>query len=77
MQVRASAVEEVKIVSETPYNKLPPHVIARLGIKSNQKNLLICVILRSHERSLRHEEANEIRDRLYKALNQGEKGYIP
>lgn len=72
----ANVVEEVKIVSETPYDKLPPQAIERLGIKPNQKNLLISVILRSHERSLRHEEGNEIRDRLYRALHQGEKGYV-
>jgi len=69
-------VEEVKIVSETPYDQLPSQAIERLGIKPNQKNLLIGVILRSHERSLHHEEANEMRDRLYRALHQGEKGYV-
>jgi len=73
----ANVIEEVKIVSETPYDKLPPQAIERLGIKPNQKNLLIRVILRSHERSLRHEEANEMRNRMYKALNQGEGGYVP
>ncbi|MFH1780483.1 MAG: hypothetical protein ABH841_00515 [Candidatus Nealsonbacteria bacterium] len=72
----ASMVEEVKIISETPYDKLPPQAIERLGIKPSQKNLLVSVILRSHERSLRHEEANGIRDRLYRALNQGERGYV-
>jgi len=72
----ASMVEEVKIVSETPYDQLPSQAIERLGIKPNQKNLLIGVILRSHERSLHHEEANEMRDRLYRALHQGEKGYV-
>jgi phenylalanyl-tRNA synthetase alpha chain len=76
MGLDASVVEEVKIVSETPYDQLPSQAIEQLGIKPNQKNLLISVILRSHERSLRHEEANEIRDRLYRALYQGEKGYV-
>ena len=76
MGPEANIVEEVKIVSETPYDKLPPQVIERLGIKPNQKNLLISIILRSHERSLRHEEANETRDRLYKTLHQGDKGYV-
>ena len=72
----ANIVEKVKIISSTAYDKLPPHVIKRLGIKPNQKNLLVRVILRSYERSLCHEEANEIRDRLYKALHEGEKGYV-
>jgi phenylalanyl-tRNA synthetase alpha chain len=72
----ASVVEEVKIISETPYDELPSQAIERLGIKPGQKNFLISVILRSHERSLRHEEANDIRDRLYRTLHEGEKGYI-
>lgn len=74
--VNASIVEEVKITSSTAYDELPPHVIGRLGIKSGQKNLLVSVVLRSHERSLRHEEANDIRDHLYRALHEGEKGYV-
>lgn len=76
MDLDASTVEEVKIISETPYNKLLPKAIDRLGIKTGQKNLLVRITLRSHERSLTHEEANEIRNKLYRALNQGEKGYI-
>lgn len=74
--INVSIVEEVKITSSTAYDKLPPHVIGRLGIKPGQKNLLVSVILRSHERSLSHEEANDIRDRLYRALHEGEKGYV-
>lgn len=74
--VNASIVEEVKILSSTAYDELSPQVIERLGIKPGQKNLLVSVILRSHERSLRHEEANDIRDRLYRALHEGEKGYV-
>ena len=73
--VNASILEEVRIISSTAYNELPPHVIERLGIKPGQKNLLVSVILRSHERYLRRKEANEIRDHLYRALHEGEKGY--
>jgi phenylalanyl-tRNA synthetase alpha chain len=74
--VNANIVEEVKIISSTAYDELPPQAIERLGIRPGQKNLLIRVILRSHERSLRHEEANEIRDRLYRALHEGKRGYV-
>lgn len=76
LDVEASIVEEVEITSSTAYYELPSQAIERLGIKPGQKNLLISVILRSHERSLRHEEANDIRDRLYRALHEGEKGYV-
>lgn len=76
MGPKAVAIEEVKIVSKTSYDELPHQAIERLGIVSGQKNLLIRIILRSHERSLRHEEANEIRDLLYRALHQGSRGYV-
>jgi phenylalanyl-tRNA synthetase alpha chain len=70
-------LEEVKIVSETPYANLPPQAIERLGIKPNQKNILARIILRSHERSLLKEEANSIRDRIYRKVNEsGTSGYL-
>lgn len=74
--INANIVEEVKITSSTAYDELPPQAIKRLGINPGQKNLLIGVILRSHERSLLQEEANDIRNRLYRALHEGEKGYV-
>lgn len=69
-------LEEVKIVSETAYDCLPPQAIERLGIKNGQKNILIRMIFRSHKRSLVHDEANIIRNRVYMIINQGDKGYI-
>ncbi len=39
--------------------------------------MLIRVILRSHERSLTHKEANEMRDNIYRTINQsGTEGYL-
>ena len=69
-----NVIEEITIVSETLYKQLPPKAIERLGIKPNQKNILIRVILRSHERSLTHKEANEMRDKIYRAVDQSETG---
>lgn len=70
----ANAIEEIIIVSETPYERLPQKAIERLGIKPDQKNMLIRVVLRSHERSLTHEEANNMRDKIYRAVDQSETG---
>lgn len=72
----ANVVEEIRIVSETDYKELPRQATERLGIKPGQKNLLVRIILRSPERSLRHEEANEMRDRIYRRLHQGDRGYV-
>jgi len=70
----AEVVEEITIISETPYEHLPPKAIERLGINPDQKNMLIKVILRSHERSLTHEEANQMRDLMYRAIDKSKTG---
>ena len=73
IQVLESAV----ILSETPYEQLPPKAIERLGIKAGQKNILVRIILRSPERSLHQEETNELRDKIYLAVDQsGTGGYL-
>jgi phenylalanyl-tRNA synthetase alpha chain len=68
---RASSVESVQILSETPYESLPPAAVVRLGIGRGQKNVLLRVVLRDLERTLTHEEANTLRDAIYAALHQG------
>lgn len=70
----SDVIEEITILSETPYGQLPSKAIERLGISSGQKNLLIRVILRSHERSLTHEEANEMRNKIYRAVDRSKTG---
>lgn len=67
-------VEEIVLLSETLYEQLPSQAVKRLGIKPDQKNLLVRVVLRSHEKSLTHEEANEARNRIYRAIDQSETG---
>ena len=74
LQEDANTVEEISILSETPFEQLPPQAIERLGIKPNQKNLLVRIVLRSHERSLTHEEANHMRDLMYRAIDESETG---
>ena len=70
----SDVIEEITIMSETPYEQLPLKAIKRLGISYGQKNLLIRVVLRSPERSLTHEEANEMRDKIYRAVDQSRTG---
>jgi phenylalanyl-tRNA synthetase alpha chain len=68
----ADAVEEVAVLAETPYDQLPPQAITRLGIRPDHKNLLVRIVLRPLERTLTHEEANHLRDRVYAALHRGD-----
>jgi phenylalanyl-tRNA synthetase alpha chain len=67
----ADAVEEVRVLAETPSDRLPPKAIARLGIGPHQKNVLVRVVLRHLEQTLTDEEANRMRDRVYAALHRG------
>jgi phenylalanyl-tRNA synthetase alpha chain len=67
----ADAVEEVAILSSTSCEDLPGAAAARLGARPGQRNVLVRVVLRHLERTLTHEEANSLRDRIYAAIHQG------
>ena len=68
----AKDVESVELVSETPYHELPAHAVARLGIRHGQKNALVRLVIRNLERPLTHAQANLIRNRVYRAIHEGE-----
>jgi len=70
---RADAIEAVEVVSETPYDALPPPARARLALRRDQKNVLLRVVLRDVSRTLTHAEANELRDAIYAAVHEGER----
>jgi phenylalanyl-tRNA synthetase alpha chain len=67
----ATDVEAVEVLSETPGEALPAVARERLGMLEGQKNVLLRVVLRAHDRNLTHAEANELRDAIYAALHQG------
>ena len=67
----ADCVEDVAILSSTPYDDLPQAAAERLGASAGQRNLLVRVVLRHLERTLTDEEANSLRDRIYAAIHQG------
>ncbi len=66
-----SCVEEVRVLSATPYRHLPAAAIGRLGARPGQKNLLVRVVLRDLEKTLTNQTANALRDQIYRALHQG------
>ena len=69
--VRAEQVEAVEVVSETPGSALPESAAARLGLAPGQKNVLVRLTIRDLQRTLTHDDANEIRDLVYAALHEG------
>lgn len=64
-------VEELRVLSETPYDGLPAAAIERLGMDSSQKNLLLRLVLRHPDRTMTSARANALRDRIYVALHAG------
>lgn len=68
---RAGDVESVTVLDETPCAELSDLARARLGAGVGQKNVLVRVVLRSHDRTLSTEDANRLRDLVYSALHRG------
>ncbi|HVM15462.1 MAG TPA: hypothetical protein VM287_14195 [Egibacteraceae bacterium] len=67
----ADAVEEVAVLTQAPFEDLPPSAIARMGMTSKHKNVFIRVVLRHLERTMTDSAANALRDRVYAALHRG------
>ena len=67
----ALAVESIEVLSETPAAELPPAAVDRIGLGDGQKNVLLRITIRSHERTLTDAEANVLRNRIYAAVHEG------
>ena len=67
----SSCVESVAVLSETPYEALPPAARARLGISPGQKNMLLRIVVRDLQRTLTDDDANLLRDQIYEAIHEG------
>jgi phenylalanyl-tRNA synthetase alpha chain len=70
------ALESVKVLKETKYSDLPEIAKLKLGIKPNQKNVLVRITLRDLNRSITNQEANQIYKDIYQEVNEGEDGYL-
>lgn len=64
-------VETIRVLSETLAAELPAAALERLGLRAGQKNVLLEVVLRDLERTLTDHDANQLRDRIYDSLHQG------
>ena len=68
---KSDLVEEVAVLAQTPYGDVPNVARGRLGMSSEQKNVLLRVVLRPVDRTLTDAEANALRDAIYVALHRG------
>lgn len=66
----ADIIEEITVLSQTPHSELPSTAIDRLGMAPDQKNVLICLIIRPLAHTLSDTEANQLRDLVYAAVHQ-------
>jgi phenylalanyl-tRNA synthetase alpha chain len=71
---RATVVESVEIGPVVPYADLPETARVRMGMRPGQVNALVRVTLRDHDRTLTDDDANAIRDALYRGLRRGRDG---
>jgi len=67
----AEAAESVEVRGETAYDALPVAARERLQLRSGQRNVLVRLVLRSLDRTLTDQQANELRDRVYAELHEG------
>lgn len=68
----ATAVEAVTLLSETAAADIPAPAASRLGLRRDQKNVVLRLVLRHPERTLTSAEANVLRDRVALALHAGD-----
>lgn len=68
---RVKSLESVEVLSETPYEQLPPAARERIGMAPGQKNVLVRIVILDLVRTLTSAEANALRDAVYAALHEG------
>ncbi|WGP06214.1 hypothetical protein QFE97_00275 [Bacillus subtilis] len=64
-------IESVEVVDRTAHDDLPSAARQRLAIRAEQSNMLVRIILRPIDRTLTSQEANAIRNTIYRAVHQG------
>ncbi|WP_309491598.1 MULTISPECIES: hypothetical protein [unclassified Microbacterium] len=67
----ADVIESVEVLSRTAHQDLPDPARVRLGTQDGQVNLLLRIVLRPIDRTLTAEQANTIRNSIYRALHEG------
>jgi phenylalanyl-tRNA synthetase alpha chain len=68
---RCKNIEEIAVVSETPYLELSSEARQRLGMAPHHKNVLLRIVIRDLEHTLTSDEANALRDDIYGTVHEG------
>jgi phenylalanyl-tRNA synthetase alpha chain len=68
---RSDDLESVTVLQVTLYEQLPPQARDRLRLGVDQVNALVRIVLRPLDRTLTDDDANRLRDDVYRALHQG------
>ncbi len=64
-------LEAVTVLSSTDYADLPDAARRRLGLRPDQVNVLLRLVLRPLSGTLTDQRANELRDQVYAAVHRG------
>ncbi|SDC71095.1 phenylalanyl-tRNA synthetase alpha chain [Geodermatophilus telluris] len=67
----ADDLESVHVVTSTGWADLPPAARDRLGLRPDQVNVLLRLVLRPLSGTLTDRRANELRDEVYAAVHRG------
>ncbi|MFI7575969.1 hypothetical protein [Micromonospora sp. NPDC049497] len=67
----ADDLESMSILSSTPYAHLPRAARARLGLRPDQVNVVLRLVVRPLGGTLTAEQANRLRDDVYAAVHEG------
>ncbi|MSR73327.1 hypothetical protein EXS61_01840 [Candidatus Parcubacteria bacterium] len=71
---KSDLLEEVKIMERTPFEKLHPKAVEKLGASEGQDNVLVRITLRHPDKTLVKEEAAELYTMAYPKLHKGSTG---
>lgn len=67
----ADVIESLVMLSRTTHEELPEAARSRLGTQDGQVNLLLRIVLRPIDRTLTSDQANAIRNAIYRAIHEG------
>lgn len=67
----SEVIESVEQLARTSYSELPQAARTRLGIRPDQSNVLLRIILRPIDQTLTSQQANDIRNAIYRAVHRG------
>ncbi len=67
----AEDLESVTVLTRTAYADLPEAARRRLGLREDQVNVLLRLVLRPLSGTLTDQRANELRDQVYAAVHHG------